>query len=101
MRKGDTLMKTEGSPARVAHAIARNRQRGGIITGLLSVFAILVLLGIAGVFSPASNVRFQPPHRMNGKNVAIDVPGGHINTGAQEHLDPAALGVPIYPGASR
>jgi hypothetical protein len=80
---------------------ARSNRRGGIITGLLSFFGILILVAIAGGFYLANNVRVQTTHRANGENVAIDVPGGHINIQAHDNLDPAALGVPIYPGATR
>ncbi|HXJ40054.1 MAG TPA: hypothetical protein VNH18_12325 [Bryobacteraceae bacterium] len=75
--------------------------RGGIISGLLTFFAILVLLAVAGSVYLAHNVRVQTTHRHGGDSVAIDVPGGHINIRAHENMDPTAIGVPVYPGATR
>lgn len=76
-------------------------ERGGIITGLLTFFGIAIVLVVGCGFYLAHNVRVQTTHRANGENVAIDIPGGHINIQAHENLDPGSIGVPIYPGASR
>ena len=87
-------MTTNGYPA-------RNSRRGGIISGLLTSFAILILLGVVGGIYLVNNVRVQTTHRGGSDNVAIDIPGGHLNIRAHERMDPGTLGVPLYPGATR
>ena len=87
--------------AAVAARSTRDARRGGIISGLLSIVGLFVAIALVGGFYLANNVRVQTTHRNNGENVAIDVPGGHINIQAHDRLDAAALGVPVYPGASR
>lgn len=81
-------------------AFTRSR-RGGILGGLLFTGLAVMLLIIAGGIYVARNVRVETTHRHGGNDVAIDTPGGRLNIRAHEDLDPAALGLPIYPGATR
>lgn len=52
------------------------RERGGVISGLLTVFGLLVLAAIIGGMYLARNIHVQTTARANGDNVSIDVPGG-------------------------
>jgi hypothetical protein len=78
-----------------------NRRRGGIISGLLTLIGVLIILAFAGGLYLARNVSVQTTHRDRGDDVAISVPGGNLNIEAHHNLDPTAIGVPIYPGATR
>ena len=78
-----------------------DRRTGGILSGLLIFFAILLLAVFSVGVYVANNVKVQTTHHNSGDTVAIDVPGGHLNIRAHENLDPATLGVPVYPGATR
>ena len=78
-----------------------NSRRGGIISGLLSIFGVLILIAVAGGFYLARNVSVQATHRDNGESVQISVPGGRLNVQADDRVSPAALGAPLYPGAQR
>jgi hypothetical protein len=76
-------------------------RRGGILSGLLLTgFAITLLVVAAGIYL-AHNVRVHSVDRHGGEDVSIDTPVGHINIQAHDRLDPAALGIPNYPGAKR
>ena len=75
--------------------------RGGILSGLLFTGLAIILLMIAGGLYIARNVRVETAHRHGGDDVSIETPGGRINIRAHEDLDPAAIGLPIYPGATR
>ena len=76
-------------------------RRGGIISGLLMTFAVIVILAMAAGIYIARNVRVETAHRRGGDDVSIDTPGGNFTVRAHENLDPAAVGIPIYPGATR
>lgn len=76
-------------------------RRGGIISGLLTFFGVLVLLAFACGLYLARNVSVQTTHRDRGEDVAITVPGGNLNIQAHHSMDPASIGVPVYPGATR
>jgi hypothetical protein len=88
------------SPRKQNAASARS-QRGGIISGLLTIFGIIVLIAFASGLYLARNVRVQTTHRDRGDDVAISVPGGSLSIQAHHSMDPAAIGVPVYPGATR
>lgn len=77
------------------------RERGGVISGLLTIFGLLVLAAIIGGVYLARNIHVQTTARASGDNVSIDVPGGHFSIQANEKMDPAAIGAPVYPGARR
>src|SRR5882724_8674533 len=79
----------------------RSARRGGILSGLLfTVLACMALAVLAGMYI-VRNVSVETSHRHGGDDVSINTPGGRINIRAHEDLDPAAAGVPIYPGARR
>ena len=71
--------------------------------GLYAVLTVLTLvaLGILAVSYVANNVKVVTAHRSSGDDVAIETPAGRINIRAHRNLDPATLGVPIYPDAKR
>lgn len=77
------------------------RNRGGILSGLLFFFVACVVLVALGGLYIARNVRVETAHRNGGDDVAIDTPGGRLQIRAHEDLNPAAVGIPIYPGARR
>lgn len=76
-------------------------ERGGIISGLLTILGLLVLAAIVGTVYMARNVHVQTTSRGNGGDVSIEIPGGHLSIKAHETMDPAAMGIPMYPGARR
>src|SRR6266481_2274745 len=76
-------------------------RRGGILSGLLLTGLAIVALAVLAGFYLARNVRVMTAHRNRGDDVSIETPGGRIEIRAHEDLDPATLGVPIYPGAKR
>ncbi|MES1257391.1 MAG: hypothetical protein ABUS51_03140 [Acidobacteriota bacterium] len=82
-------------------ATFKDPRRGGILGGVLFTgLAIVVLMMAAGLFI-VRNVRVATAHRYGGDDVSIETPGGRLNIRAHEDLDPAAIGLPIYPGATR
>ena len=76
-------------------------RRGGIISGLLTFLGILVVLAFVGGIFLAKNVSVRTIHRDRGEDVAIAVPGGNFSIRAHDSMDPASIGVPVYPGATR
>jgi hypothetical protein len=76
-------------------------RRGGILSGLLLSGAVIVALAVIAGFYLARNVRVMTTHQRRGDTVSIETPGGSIAIRAHEDLDPAILGVPMYPGARR
>jgi hypothetical protein len=76
-------------------------RRGGVLSGLLFMFLAIIGLAIVGSLYIVRNVRVQTTHRHGGDDVSIETPGGRINIRAHEDLDPASVGIPIYPGAMR
>jgi len=75
--------------------------RGGILSGLLFTFAACIVLVVLAGFYIANNVRVATTHRNGGDDVSIETPGGRFQVRAHEDLNPAAIGVPVYPGATR
>jgi hypothetical protein len=63
--------------------------------------ATIVVLLIAGAIYIGSNLKVSTVHRPGGDDVSIQLPGGQMSIRARENLDPAALGIPIYPDAKR
>jgi len=78
-----------------------NPRRGGILSGLLFTGLAIIVLLIVGSLYVVRNVRVQTAHRNGGDDVSIETPAGSMKIRAHEDLDPAALGLPIYPGATR
>jgi hypothetical protein len=77
------------------------RNRGGILSGLLFTFVACIVLAIVAGLYVARNVRVQTTHRNGGDDVSIDTPGGRLQIRAHDDLNPVAVGLPIYPGATR
>jgi len=63
--------------------------------------ATVVVLVIVGAVYIGSNLKVSTVHRPGGDDVSIQLPGGQMSIRARENLDPAALGIPIYPDAKR
>lgn len=79
----------------------KDPRRGGILGGLLFTGFAIILLLVAGGLFVARNVRIQTAHSRGGDNVSIETPGGQFSIRAHEDLDPAIIGLPLYPGAHR
>jgi hypothetical protein len=79
----------------------KDSRTGGAALYVLLTLLTIVVLGVMGVGYLVRSVKVATVHRPGGDDVSIQTPGGQINIRAHEHLDPAALGVPIYPGAKR
>lgn len=77
-------------------------RRGGILSSLLfTCLALMLLAAFAGMYV-LRNVRVDTTHAVGGgDDVSIRTPGGSFRIRAHEKLDPASLGVPLYPGAIR
>jgi hypothetical protein len=81
--------------------IRSDGRRGGILFGLLlAALGTVCLLMFIGMYI-AHNVKVETTSRRGGSDVSIDTPVGHLDVRARDHLDPAALGVPVYPGSHR
>jgi len=75
---------------------ARSR-RGGIISALIFVCLIVGLATIVGGIVVTKNIRIHTDHH----SLAVETPGGRLDIRTHETMDPALVGIPIYPGATR
>ncbi len=80
-------------------------ERGGALGRVLLGIAIIGVLGLGllaltGIYI-ARNVNVETTETSNGANIRVQTPAGSINIRARERLDPASIGVPLYPGADR
>jgi hypothetical protein len=76
-------------------------RRGGVLIRFLLLCVLLVVLaGLAGV-NVMRNLHFRTVSRNGGDDVSFETPAGSFSVRAHEKLDPAAVGVPVYPGARR
>jgi len=75
--------------------------RGGVIFRFLLFCALLVLLASLAGVRLMRNFHFRTVSRNGGDDVAFETPAGSFRVRAHEKLDPAAVGVPVYPGARR
>jgi hypothetical protein len=80
--------------------MVRSRESGVIFRFLLFCVVIVFLAGLAGV-RLMRNVHFRTASRSGGDDVALETPAGSFRVRAHERLDPAAIGLPVYPGARR
>jgi hypothetical protein len=78
-----------------------DHRHGGILAGLLLTGLAILALAVTAGFYLARNVRVMTAHRNRGDDVSIEIPGGRFEIRAHEDLNPASLGVPVYPGAKR
>jgi len=76
-----------------------NSRRGGVISGLLAAALVLFLvMTLAGVVVTRS-IHVHSADGRDGTDVSIDTPGGRLAIRSRENMDPAIVGIPIYPGA--
>jgi hypothetical protein len=79
----------------------RHRERGGILGALLITSAVIVCLTIIGGIIIARSIHVTTTARSGGDDVAIDLPGGHLDIRAHDKPGTAVKDIPIYPGAHR
>jgi hypothetical protein len=85
----------------VGMMLRRSARTGGVLSTLLFLFLAIITASIVGGLYIARNVRVKTTHRHGGDDVSIETPGGRISIRAHEDLDPALVGIPIYPGSTR
>ena len=78
-------------------SISSDRRRGGILGGLLITGLVIAGVAVIGTVYVMRNVHVS--EGVGRGDVAIDIPGGRFEIHAKEKIDPASLGVPVYPGA--
>ena len=78
-----------------------NSRCGGIISGILCAAFVVCLVMLAGGIYVAKTIRVRTTDGGNGTDVSIETPGGHLKIRARENMNPAVVGIPVYPGASR
>jgi hypothetical protein len=82
----------------------RNPNRGSVLGVLLFIFVSVVIVSVGTAFYIANNVRVQTTHRHGGddfSDFSIATPAGKVSIRAHEDPDPATIGLPVYPGATR
>ena len=67
---------------------------------LLTILTMVALVVVAANYVK-SNFKVATVHRAGGEDVSIQTPGGQFNIRAHRNLDPATLGLPVYPEARR
>jgi len=67
---------------------------------VLTVLTMLALIALA-VNYVKDNIKVATVNRAGGADVSIQTPGGQFNIRAHENMDPATLGLPVYPDAKR
>ena len=75
--------------------------RGGIFLRFLLFCVLLIFLASLAGVRIIRNFHFRTASHNGGDDVALDTPAGSFRIRAHEKMDPAAVGVPIYPGARR
>ncbi len=82
----------------------RNPRHGGVLAAVLIVFLGLVVLVAAGLilagFYVARNVTVTQKD-VHGQQTTVETPFGTLRVRERTRLDPAQLGIPVYPGAVR
>jgi hypothetical protein len=76
-------------------------RRGGIISGLFFAAVMVCLALVVAGIVVSRTVRIKKVEGINGTDVAIELPGGRLNVQTHDHMSPAVVGVPVYPGAYR
>jgi len=79
------------------------KQSGGVLGGLILSLLILIAIAAAliGGLAYFSEVRINTTQGRHGQIVNVETPIGSMRVQEHERLDPAAVGVPVYPGAVR
>ncbi len=75
-------------------------RRGGLLSGLLITFAVLVCLVVAGGLFIGRNVRVQTDSGRGGDHVSIETPAGNFSIQAHDS-GKSLVDVPSYPGVRR
>jgi hypothetical protein len=74
--------------------------RDGRIGGCFILLIVLGCIAFGAVYF-LRNLRIVKTHSGGREDVSIDTPAGRIEIRAHKDVDPAALGMPVYPGATR
>ena len=79
----------------------RDRERGGILGGLLIFFGILLLCGLALLLSTGYLVvhNIHVTRSAEKGDTRVETPFGSLRVKERNRLDVRAFGVPVYPGA--
>jgi len=75
--------------------------RGGVIFRFLLFCVLLIFLASLAGVRVIRNFHFRTARHNGGDDVALDTPAGSFRVRAHEAMDPAVIGVPVYPGARR
>ncbi|MDE3197286.1 MAG: hypothetical protein KGN84_13130 [Acidobacteriota bacterium] len=78
----------------------KRSSRDGRIGGCFITLIVLACVAF-GIVYFLRNLKVVEHHRGSGDDVSIDTPAGRIEIRSQKDVDPAALGIPVYPGATR
>ena len=74
--------------------------RDGRIGGCFILLIVLACVACGAVYL-LRNLRVLKTQRAGSQEVSIDTPAGRFEIRARKDVDPAALGMPVYPGAKR
>jgi hypothetical protein len=80
--------------------VSRSRESGVIFRFLLFCVLLISLASLAGV-RVMRNFHIRTARHSGGDDVAFETPAGSFRVHAHEAMDPAVIGVPVYPGARR
>lgn len=76
-------------------------RRGGVIFRFLLFCVLLIFLASLAGVRLLHNFHLRKVSHNGGDDVAFETPAGSFRVRAHEALDPAAIGLPVYPGARR
>lgn len=76
----------------------RDARRGGVLFGLLMTALVVVCLVTAFGIYVATHIVVRH-EGADGKDVSVDLPGGHFSIHAHDHAGSGVADVPVYPGA--
>jgi hypothetical protein len=74
-------------------------RRVGLYSALTAL--TLVVLGVIAVVYVLGNIHVKKVSTAGGDDVSIQTPGGQFYIRSHKDMDPAKLGIPIYPNAKR
>lgn len=75
--------------------------RGGVIFRFLLFCVLLIFLASLAGVRLMRNFHLRTVRHNGGDDVAFETPAGSFRVRAHESMNPAAIGVPVYPGARR
>ena len=79
----------------------KRSRAGGILSGLMATFAVVVCAAVLFAYFVAHSVRVRHEDTANGGKVEVETPFGRVSVDARDKLDPQTVGIPVYPGAER